>query len=771
MTTVTRLPLPGTEAAQESSFAFPSGVESGLDLRRVFGILKRRKVMILGVMLVVTGLAVLVVNQVTPLYRAEAKLVVEKSRQNIAPIQAVVQGITPDYLTNETEAAVITSRELAAKTVERLSLVNNPLYNGTLQPRRVGLVGSLIDPVKELIRTKVIEPLRETIFGAGEKPGAADVQAKLSPEERRRQLVQSVIDGFLGGLSVGTTDRSRVISIQYVSPDPHMASLAANTTAELYILDQLNSKGDTTNRASEWLNQRVNELRQRVIDSEQRLEAYRRQSGIVDTGGATIYQQQLARLNEELVLARTRLAEAEARAQQVQSQLRAGNVDTAAAVLDNRLIQSLREQEATLGRKLAELHTQYREEHPQVRLTEQELVSLRAKISTEVQKIAANLGNELSIARVREQNLESAVAELQKKLEKQNEAEVTIRSIESEVKANKQLYETLLGRLKETNVQQDSTLQQADARIISRANVPTSPFYPRRNMMVMAALVVSGLIGMALALVIEFLDSGFRSLSQIETMTGLPTLALVPSVREMERQGKRPHEIAVDRPNSGYGEAIRTIRTGLLLTHIDHPPHTVLVTSSVPGEGKSSVALSLACSAARSAQKAIVIDCDLRHSNLHNYLGYPNKTGLTDYLAGQASLEDVVEIDPRSGVHFITAGSRAPNPVDLLGSQEMKKLLTRLSSLYDLVVLDSPPLLPVSDGLVLVRMVDKTIFLVRWEKTKRETAMSGLKMLMDAGADLAGIALTQVDVRKHAQYDYADSGNYYSGEYKNYYIE
>jgi succinoglycan biosynthesis transport protein ExoP len=769
MTTVTRLPLPGADTAQESVPSFGGVADSALDLRRILAILRRRKVMILGVMVVITSLAVLIVNQVTPLYRADARVVVEKSRQTVAPIQAVVQGLNPDWYTTDTEAAVMGSRELAAKAVDRLNLVNSPLFNPDLRPPHRGLFSAVTGPIRDFIHDNVTGPIRDALLGPGQS--AAPAGPVLSPEEKRRQLVQGVIDAYLGGLSVVTGERSRVITIQYVSTDPRMAALAANTTAELYILDQLTSRGETTSRAAEWLSQRVNELRQRVIDSEQRLEAYRRKSGIVALGGASIYQQQLARFNEELVLARTKLAESEARNQQVQEQLKAGSFDTAAAVLDNKLIQNLREQETTLVRKLAELKTQYREGHPQVRLAEQELASLRTKISTETQKIAAYLGNELALARVRVQNLDKAVTDLQDKLQKQNEAEVNIRSLESEVKANKQLYETLLSRLKETDVQTDTSLQQADARIISRATVPGGPFYPRKNMMVLAALVVSAVVGMALALVADFLDSGFRSLGQIETMTGLPTLALVPSLKDGDRHGKRPHEIAVERPNSGYGEAIRTIRTGLLLTHIDRPPRTVLVTSSVPGEGKTSVALSVACSAARSAQKSIVIDCDLRHSNLHNYLEYPNKIGLTDYLAGQASLEDVVEIDPRSGVHFITAGSRAPNPADLLGSQEMKKLLTRLASLYDLVVLDSPPLLPVSDGLVLVRMVDKAIFLVRWEKTKRETALTGLKMLMEAGADLAGIALTQVDVRKHAQYDYSDSGYYYSSSYKNYYIE
>ncbi len=756
MTAVTRLPLPvGDEPGPESGFGLPPAPDSSLDLRRVLSILKRRKVMILGVMVIVTSLAALVVSQLTPLYRAEVKLVLAQSRENL-PIQAVVQGLNPDLFTNETEAAILTSRELAAKAVARLNLTNSPLYNPDLQPKAKGFLSAVLDPIAE------------ALFG---KSGAGSQGAGLSAEDKQRQLVQAAIDNYTHDLNVTASDRSRVITLQYVSTDAHMAALAANTTAEMYILDQLSSKDQTTARASDWLNQRVAEMHQRVIDSEKKLEDYRRTTGMVDTGGASIYQAQLARQNEELALARGQLAEAEARAHQVQDQFRNGDVDTAAAVLNSPLIHSLTDQEEQVSRKLAELKTQLKETHPQVKLTEHELADIKGKIAIEVQKIAANLGNELTIARVRVQNLERELADTQRKVEKQNESDGNLRSLESDVKANRTLYETLLSRLKETDVQQDSSMQQPDARIISRATVPTYPFYPRRGLMVAAALVVSAVMGIALALLVEFLDSGFRSLSQVETMTGLPTLALIPSLKELAGEKTRPHEIAVERPNSSYGEAIRTIRTGLLLSHIDHPPRTVMVTSSVPGEGKSSVALSLACATARSTQKAIVLDCDLRHSTLHKYLGCPNKIGLTDYLAGQASLEDVVEIDPHSGVHFITAGSRAPNPVDLLGSQEMKKLVARLSSLYDLVVLDSPPLLPVSDALVLARIVDKAIFLIRWEKTKRETALSGLKLLVEAGANVAGIALTQVDVRKHATYDYTDSGYYYSSSYKNYYIE
>jgi polysaccharide biosynthesis transport protein len=768
MSTVTRLPLPGSEPPHDGGIVFPGLADSGLDLRRMLSILKRRKVMIFGIMILFTSLAALYVSQVTPLYRAEASLVVEKSRQHISPVESVVQGISDDYMTSETEAAVIGSRELAAKAVDRLNLVNNPLYNPALRPPQAGLVSSVFSPVTDFIDNRLIEPIKGMLFGQPDKnPGTAGA----APDDQRRELAQGVIEAFMGGLTVSASERSRVITVDYTSTDPHMAALVANTMAELYILDQLSTKGDATTRASSWLKQRVDETAQRVKEAEDKLADYRQKSGIVDVGGSTTaFQQQLSRLDEQLVTARNSLAEAQARYQQLQSNIQSGDLETSAAVLDSPLIQTLRSQEAEVARKLSDMRSQYRESHPQVKLAENELADLKSKIQIEAQKLAANLYNELNIARVRVHNLEVEEGNLQGHLEKQGTSEVTVRALESEVKADKQLYETLLNRLKETNVQDDSSSQQADAKIISRATAPTVPFYPKSRLMILASLVISSVLGIGLALVLELLDTGFRSLQQIEQATGLSTLGMVPALSDSERRGKRPHEIAVDKPNSAFGEAIRTLRTGLLLTRIDHPPRSVMITSSVPGEGKTSIALSLACSAARSAQKAMVIDCDLRHSNLHNYLGQPNKTGLTDYLAGQASLEDVVEIDPRSGVHFITAGSRAPNPVDLLGSQEMKKLIARLSSIYDFVVLDSPPLLPVSDGLLLVRSVDKVVFLTRWAKTKRETSLSGLKLLLEAGADLAGIVLSQVDVRRHAMYDYGDSG-YYSPGYKNYYIE
>jgi succinoglycan biosynthesis transport protein ExoP len=774
MATFTRLTYPEAEETREGQPSMPYATETGsLSIRRILGVLRRRAILIAGIAVLVTSIAAVWVSQLTPLYVAQAQLVVSPARTPDIGADPITPSLTPDFWTNETEAAIISSRELARKAVERLNLVNSPLYNPALRPPETGLFRSIVGPLKEFVSVRIVKPAKSFLFG--DPDSATDpslTQGAQSVDNREEALIDSIADAYVGGLSVIPQDRSRIITVQYRSTDPEMAALGANTSAEIYILDQLSVKGEASSRAGRWLSDRVNEMRRRVIESERRLEEFRREVGITDLGGTSLYQQQLAGLSEELVLARTQRAEAEARFDQIQDLLdQGGDLDTIAAVIDSRLIQNLREQEAGLSSKLAELGTQFRPNHPKMRLAETELNGLQDKIRSEAEKILQNLGNELQIAKVRESNLQREVSRLEEMLDQQGEAEVTLRALESEVRANKQLYETLLARFKETNVQRDELLQQADARIISRATVPGSPYFPKKGVMIFAALVVSLIIGIAISLLTEFLDSGFRSLHQIEALTGLPAIGLLPSVSDLERQGKRPHEIALEKPNSTYGEAIRTLRTALLLSQVDHPPRTVIVCSSIPGEGKTSTALSLAATAARSAQKAIVIDCDLRHSTLHTFLDHPNHIGLGDYLAGLASLEDVIEIDPRSGVHFITGGNRAPNPTDLLGSEDMRGLLRQLSRLYDLVVLDSPPLLAVSDALVLVRHVDKTVFLVRWEKTRRESAMVGMKTIIEAGADLAGVLLTQVDVRKHAQYDYADSGYYYYGSYKNYYIE
>ena len=759
MASITRFPL-RRRVGQAEPPALPPGIDDHpFDPRRLLAALLARKYMIGGIMVLGVGLGILYANQITPLYSADTTLLIEGAQQKVVNIESVAQGIKPDYYTNETQAAVIRSRDLIGKVVDKLDLYNSPLFNPELAPPRAGMLAAL-------------NAILGGWFGrdARHREKSVDPYAGMTPAEKHAAQREALIDSFLTGLTVTPSQRALLVTVEYASPDADMAAKAANAIAEVYIQQQLQRKNTVTQNASKWLAQRAGELRQKVIDSERRLEDYRRKSGIMEVQGLNLLREEIAKVNDDLIAARTKRVEAEARYQQVQKLLRSGDANTVAAVLDSPLIQRLREQEAQVLRKIAELRTRLRPGHPDMILANSELKDLDKKIQNEVNKIVVSLGNDLQIARVRESSLSSELQRLERQVEGQNEAAANLKALQTEVQANKQLFETVNARFKETSVVEEG-LQQPDAHIISRATVPILPFYPQKRVIVAIALFFSTALGVGIAIILELLDSGFRNAEQLEEMTGLPTIGSVPRLARADRN-RRPHQVISLRPNSTYSEAVRSIRTALMLSDPDTAPRALLITSSVSGEGKTSMSLSLASLAARSGQRVIALDCDFRHPNLHLALDCANTNGLSNYLTGQAELSDVVEIDPATGMHFIPAGARAPHPTDLLSSARMHALLRRLESLYDVVVLDAPPLLAVSDALVLVRAVDRVVYLVRWEKVRRETAVAGLKQLVDAGANIAGTVLTQIDLKKQSRYGYRGAGgSYYYSQNPRYYNE
>ena len=728
-------------------------------LRAVLATLLRRKWWIVAFMAIAAVLSILYVYQLTPRYVAEGVVVVETRRENVVNIRSVLEGPNADFYTNETEAQVLRSRTLAAKVVDQLDLVNNPYFNRALSEPKKGLMAGLD------LRESLIALLPDFVRESADAP-ARQKMASMSADERQALLREQVIDYFLVSLTVIPTERSRAIRLAFVSESPDLAALAINTLADIYILDSINAKYESTARASDWLNERVNDLRKRTQESQQGLEAYRRRIGVIDMGQrASLLTQQIAELNTKLIAARSERSEAEARFSQYQRLLRAPDgIDSAAAVLNSPLIQRMREQEALVGREIAELRTSLREEHPRMRLKMNERADLEEKLRREISKIGTNQQSELEIARVREQNLLEEVNRLQGQISEQAEAEVTLRQLESEYNANKQLFETVLNRFKELDVQEQG-LQQADARLISPAVAPLRPAYPKKTLIVGFAVIAAAVLAVAVIFLLEHLDVGFRAPRQVEAATGVPVVGAVPLLSGL--RSAKPQDQVIDKPQSVFAEAIRGIRTALLLSNVDKPPQTVLFTSSVPSEGKTSTALSLARASARAGQRVLIIDCDVRSPALHTALGVPNLKGTVDILSGETKLEDAIEIDERSGAHFITAGQSAPNPTDLLGSARMRQVMERLRQVYDLIIIDTPPVLAVSDVLVMLRLADKTCFLVRWGKTPRELVVSALRQVSEAGADLLGTVMTQVDTRRQAAYNYGSPYQY--GAYRKYY--
>jgi exopolysaccharide transport family protein len=746
------------ERSEERTLPVHRRVVDQIDIRELIRKLWRQKYVIIATTVVITVLAALVIWNITPRFTASAFVMIEPRESQVVNIEAVLSGLPADAENIESQIQVIRSRKLAAKTIEKLQLDRDPEFNASLQPPSV--LSQLLNWRSYL--AYLPDGVRETLFS----PATEETKVVLSEEEEAERLLARLIDGFLGKLKVTPEGRSRVIRITFESQRARTAAEVANTLADFYIVAQLDAKFEATRRANEWLSERIADLSTQVDASEKASEAFRSSQGLTQGGGTTLAEQEVSQLNTQLVGERARRAEAEARLRQVQSLVASDGVSSASDVMNAPMIQNLRQQETEIERRMAELSQEFGERHPTMVNVRAELADIRGKLQIEVNRIVQSLRNEVAVARAREATLDQALTERKRAMGEIKSSEVQLRALEREAQANRTLLETFLTRSKETHSQQ--SFQQADASILSPAAVPNGPSYPNKKMMVAVALLIAGGIGVILAFLIEQLDQGFRSTEQVEQMLGLNPLGLLPSLPVSAKVRYKPQQYILNRPRSAYAEAVRSLHTSLLLSDTERPPKVIMIASSLPREGKTSTALSLAIMQAKVGQNVVIVDCDLRRPSIHKALGLRSRPGLVEVLAGEVTLDEALMIDSVSGATVLATGAPAADPPDLLASQQMRKLLSDLAERFDLVIIDSAPTLAVSDTRILSRLVDKTVFVVRWAKTRRETAIGGLKQILDVGGDVAGVLLSMVDVKEHARYGFSDSG-YYTGEIRKYY--
>jgi capsular exopolysaccharide synthesis family protein len=510
-------------------------------------------------------------------------------------------------------------------------------------------------------------------------------------------------------------------------------------------------------------------LRQSVEESEKAVEHFREKHGLLQGEQYTLLAEEISDLNALLTEARIERTQAQADASQARrlSSSVAG-FGSADQVLGSDLIQALREQEAELGRKEAELSQEYGPRHPIMINVRAEQERLQQKVEAEVSKIYANLKNKLEVAQRREGAISKDLQKLKDQSAEANSAMIGLRMLEREAEANRVMLDKFQTSFMETSAQEHMESLIPIARIISPAAIPQTHSFPKRKLFVAGGFISSVLISLVLVFVFEQLDPSFRGAEQVERALRVPVLASVPMVPGFLAKGGSSNYI-LKNPSSAFAESIRTIYIRIMLTSSDPPPRTIMLVSSETEEGKSAIALSLAQVRQNAGQNVVIVDTDFRRSTIAGNLGLQEEPGLMDFLAGKTDLESVLQIEPESGLHVIAAGNYVAAGSDLLASENMELLLDRLRESYDLVILDAAPILTLSDPRVLSRMADKTILVVRWGKTPRKVVNHTVNALTDAGGQIAGIALSRVNPKKYAGYGYGDSSHYY-GKATKYYV-
>ena len=737
-------PAAAAEPAQHIELHWLRADARTLSVRGFRRLLRRHRWLILGTAGAVTALTTLYVFSVTPLYRAEAKVLIEGEKGQAPNLQGLVPGAQPDLTVIQTQAGIIASSDLASKAADRLKLADDPRFNPALGGSS-GLFGWL-----------------GGLFG-----GAGGSNAPTSAELRQ----EVIINNYLAGLRVIPDEKSRIIAVTYyASPSPDFAARAANTTAALYV-EQATRPPASPASAAAPAGPSLAELGERVAAAERKLAEFQGSAGAGTAGNALIYQQQLARLDGDLSQLHLDMADAKAKSDQAQQLLSAPDKAVAADTgIDNAVVQDLRDQYRKLQLDLADLRTEYTDSHPKVQDALAQQKVLRGKIITELGKAAQSLRAQYEALKAREQKMIQDAGQLQAKINAQSGTDVKRAALEADVKSSRELYQTMLARSTPQPSADGPKPPVPATRVISQAAVPTSAFYPQKTAVIAAALGISLVIGIVLALIVEYVESGFRTRSELESLTGLAVLGLVP-LAPKSAVPKPPHMRALEEPNSTYGEAIRALRSALLQPRGGYRPKVIMVTSSVPGEGKTSTAVSIATTAARAQLKTILVECDVLRPSLYNALGCSIGPGLGDYLRGQARIEEVVRIDPVSGAHYITAGEPMPHASEFLDSDGLRLLVTGMREIYDLIVIDSPPVLAVSDTVVVQRLVDETVFLVRWKKTPRDIVFAALRQIAESGGTIAGLALTQVDMRKHSIYEFGKHADKYYSAYRSYHSD
>ncbi|MGM4893321.1 GumC family protein [Tardiphaga sp. 839_C3_N1_4] len=727
-----------------------------VDLREMARILRRRWRAVLLPAAVLGGIALAYVATATTLYTANSTVLVDPRRANVVETnQSVLTNFGTDDATIESQTLLIQSLSILQRVVDKLKLTQDLEF----MPKP-----GLLDPIRNLFRSD------SPVDG-------------VSPEDAARAYSIYLLQRRMKVTRQGTTF---LVDIAVSSESPQKAATIANAVADAYFEEQVRAKFDATRIAAKWLGGQIDALKNRVVTSEQAVADYRSANNLAVSQGVTVNDQQITDLNSKLIAARVQTAEARAKFDQVQQLAKTGgDAGGLNAAVSSEMVSKLRAQYADIAKNEADLTSKYGPRHPQVANVRAQLKDTQRLINEEIGRIVQGTAHDYDVAKSREASLQDSFDKLQGVSSTSGQAVVRLHELQREAEANRTLYESYLARSKETTAQE--SLEMPDSRIVSFASIPLKPSAPK-TMLILGFAILLGLGGgTVLAFLTDYLDGRIKTLEQAEEISGVPALAALPSIssRELAGRAKRGRtelgnydprtmrllpaalqpplmRYAIEEPGTFFAEAIRAVRLAIQRARKIDTVKVVLVTSGLESEGKTTFAGNLALSFATLGIKTLLIDGDLRNPGLTRAVSPNADAGLLQVATGEVPLERAILLDRSTGLSILP--SPAIKDVDaiteLMFSEQIVEILDRLKSHYELIIIDSPPLIPLVDGRALAELADRILLAMAWNQTPREVVAHTMELLAPVHDRILGTVLTQVDLSKIRFYDYYRSSAY-----------
>lgn len=709
-------------------------------LRDYWRIISKRRWTTITVFLIIFITATIITLRQIPVYQATTKLQIDSENPNVIKIEEVMNLSPSDRDYNQTQFKLLQSRSLAVAVIKKLELDKSPEFVSLQEKGHLGILDSLT-PLRLL--SSILSLLKNK----------KHLDSFITPEEEEIAQMSKLVNSFLNRIKVEPERNTRLVNVSFSGKYPKIITEVTNTLARLFIEHNQQLKFAASTEAIEWLDKHLAQLKKKVEESEAELHRYKEKNNIVSLEEKqNIIVQRLSDLNAAVTNAKTERIKLETLYNQIKKYAdKDAVIESLPAVIRNSLIQDLKTKYITLQAEYNQISQKFGKKHPYIIEISSKMEVIYEKIQSEVNKIINSIKTEYDIALAEESVLREALEEQKKEAMDLNQKAILYGVLKREAESNKQVFNVVLDRLKETDLTRG--LKLSNIRIIDRAEVPIHPIKPNKRLNILLSAIAGLMAGIGLALFFEYLDDTVKTPEDLKRYLNLTFLGPIPHFDfNQNKMQKYPELVTFNDPKSQISEAYKGLRTSILFSIPGEGGKSILITSAGTGEGKSITLANLAITLAQAGNRVCIVDCDMRKPRIHKLFNLSNEIGTSSLLIGQATVEEIMQDSFFPGLKIIPCGHRPPNPSELLGSCQMKDLIQSLKKSYDYILIDSPPIVAVTDSVLLSRLVDGACIVIKGGDTSKEIIKRSVDLLRNVRAHILGAAINDIDIAKKSYY-------------------